>query len=289
MLRSGSCVTRWPTCSRATIATGESWLLALTAPCWIALTGCSSDTSPDGSGAAGGVGGAGGTVATGGAAGSTATGFGGAAGGGAAAGGGTGGTGGGAGNDTLLVGFDTTTHGNGCWIDDSTSIHDYTWKAFRVQASASGTLSYFKMRAPNAPTGCSNDSGCWAIYEDAGVGTAVGELKAYGCFSDYDWVPIGIGDHVFQVTDTVTDLSVTAGTYYSIVFFSMAADTNNYAAAGCTVPVYGYRGRAQAQCVGTLDGMIAAIDSSFPPPPDGASYDAPVASYFMWGVWSSGG
>jgi hypothetical protein len=28
--------------------------------------------------------------------------------------------------------------------------------------------------------------------------------------------------------------------------------------------------------------------SSFPPPPAGSVYDAPVASYFAWSIWSSG-
>ena len=189
--------------------------------------------------------------------------------------------------DVLIVGYDTATHGNGCWVDDSTSIHDYTWKAFRVQASASGTISYFKIRAPNTPTGCTNDSGCWAIYEDAGVSTDVGELKAYGCFSGYNWTTIGQGDHVFNFTNTVTNLNVTSGAYYSLVFYSWAADGANYRAANCSNPILGYRGRSGV-CTGTLSGMEAVSNyRSFPPPPSGVDYDYSVASYFMWGVWAA--
>ena len=184
------------------------------------------------------------------------------------------------------MGWDSNTYDNGCWSYPSTSLHDYTWKASRVQAAASGSISYFKLRVGDAPTGCSDDRGCWAIYAAGASSTEVGTLKAYGCFSGYDWTAGGSGTHTFPVTTTVTDLSVIAGSYYSLVFYSIAVDNVHYAAAGCASPIYQYRGRSQTACTGTLDGMNAlANHDSFPPPPAGAAYDYPVASYFAWGIF----
>ena len=189
---------------------------------------------------------------------------------------------------TKLLGWDSDTYANGCWAYPSTSVDNYSWKASRVRADSSGTISFFKVRANEFPAGCTNDNGCWAIYEDGGASTNVGTLKAYGCFSGYDWTSVGIGNHTFPVTNTVTDLSIVAGNFYSLVFYSTAIDNTHYANAGCSAAIYQYRGRSQTGCIGTLDGMTAAIYSSFPPPQAGSAYNVPVASYFAWSIWSSG-
>ena len=112
-----------------------------------------------------------------------------------------------------------------------------------------------------------NDSGCWAIYEGAGVSCDVGNLKAYGCFTGYDWTTMGVGEHTFQVTHTLTNLSVTAGNFYSIILYSLGTNHTNYVDANCSDGIYNYRGRSFQEGRGTLDGM-ESIDNfdTFPPP-----------------------
>lgn len=200
------------------------------------------------------------------------------------------------GADTILLGWDSTTSYNDAdcnWLDTSTTISEGAWKSSRFQAQSTGTVSYLKLRDPNTPTGCTNDSGCVAIYE-GGTSSSLGALKGYGCFSGYDWTTIGVGDHTFNFTTTVTDLTVTSGQYYWIVFYSWAAAQTAYTNAGCSQQILAYRGRDLQDCYdkGYIDvsstPSISASQTSVVAPPAYDDYDIPTQTYMMWGIWAEG-
>lgn len=189
--------------------------------------------------------------------------------------------------DTLLAGFDSALVTDDCWSLNAQTIEDYHWKLFRSRAHASGTISYFKWGNSYSPTGCTNDSGCWAIYE-AGTSSSVGALKAYNCFSGYDWTEIGIGNHTMPVATTVTDLNIVEGNYYWLVLWTNAIDTTYYMNAGCTSHPYTHRLRNVAGCnTANMDAMRAAVHPPDGFPPDPSQYNAPVMTTIAWGVWAS--
>lgn len=199
--------------------------------------------------------------------------------------------------DTLLLGWDPANPYSGnyttCWDPASGTIEGGDWKAERVQAKANGTISYFQMRCPITPTGCTNDAGCWAVYE-AGTSSSVGTLKAYTCFTGYNWTTIGLGQHQWDVVTTVTNLNITAGQYYWIVYYSTACDSVQYAGAGCSAFIPAYRGKNVTACIedGLLDDSAYPSHSvgdyySYPPPPANTSMTTGTATYQMWSVWAS--
>lgn len=194
--------------------------------------------------------------------------------------------------DTLLIGSDGTNYGTACWIDDSTTISNYSWKSSRYTAKASGTISYFRIRSPITPTGCTNDSGCWAIYE-GGTNSTLGVLKAYNCFSGYNWTTLGQGWHTFNVTTTVTDLNITQGAYYWLVYYSYGCDATYYANAGCSAFIPAYRGSAAQACIDLVEldsssgyASQSTSQSTVITPPAPASFNIPTQTYMMWGIWS---
>lgn len=134
------------------------------------------------------------------------------------------------------------------WADDSAcfivgkSLNH--WKLARYQAEATGTIGYLALHIPelndvggaNSTANCTDDTVCWAIYDSVGTGTDPpnpGSLKAYGCVEGYNWDTIGINDyHTFNVTDTVTNLTVTNSNYYFIAVYSYALHSTLYANGG---------------------------------------------------------
>lgn len=194
--------------------------------------------------------------------------------------------------DTLLIGWDCATEYNsGCWIDNATTINNGVWKANRLKAVASGTINHYQMRVPNTPTGCTNDSGCWAIYE-GGDSSNLGALKAYNCFSGYNWTTLGVGQHTFDVGVTVTDLTVTAGQWYWVVFWSFAWDGTHYATAGCNQQILSYRGANESPCIDNLDnstGWAGRYEqtTTVSSPPSPVTFNATIQTYTMRGIWAS--
>lgn len=173
-----------------------------------------------------------------------------------------------------------------CFVTDATSINNCHWKAFRAQALASGTMSYFKMRACNVPSGCTDDDGCWAIYAD---GTnAPGTLLAYTCFEGYNWTTDGVGDHTWNVENTPGSTTLTVGTYYWLVLWSYAVDGTEYSSAGCASQILGNRGQDDSECYGSMTDMQYAAQCTATSPPDGPDIENAIASYFAWGVHTTG-
>lgn len=195
--------------------------------------------------------------------------------------------------DTVLVGSDGSNYGTSCWLFPASTIDNYSWKASRFLAVNTGTISYFRVRVGSTPTGCTNDSGCWAIYE-GGTNSTPGALKAYSCFSGYNWTTIGVGWHTFNVTTTVTDLTVTSGQYYWLVFYSYGTDATYYANAGCSAYIPAYRGSSNGACIATagMDNSSGYASQgeivnnvSVPPAPE--AFNLPLQTYVMWGVWGT--
>jgi len=141
-----------------------------------------------------------------------------------------------------------------------------------MAATVSGTIAYFKVRVGAAPTGCTNDSGCWAIYEDTGGPANTtdaqdpvdgnytpGALKASGCFSGYNWTTDGIGDHSFDVTNTGTNLTITQGNFYTFVLWSYATDSTEYGTANCNDYIGKYRGKSGDGCADDVLGLTTVV------------------------------
>lgn len=197
-------------------------------------------------------------------------------------------------NDTILVGSDGSNWNDGnCWSFPAATIDNGAWKASRYQASHSGTISYFRARAGATPTGCTHDSGCWAIYE-AGTNSQPGALKAWNCFSSYNWTTTGVGWHTWPVTNTGTDLTVTQGSYYWIVLWSNGTDAVYYGNAGCQSQISAYRGTGNGTCPADIGLDMssgnpghAAIQTTATVPPAPADYGVGIQTYVMWGVWTN--
>ena len=196
--------------------------------------------------------------------------------------------------DVLLMGYDASLEGGWdvasdsvcSYNDQATSISAYKWKAMRVQAQSTATVDYFMLHVDTA-TDCDDDSGCWAIYEDAtcsggacgGAGNdgkfLPGARKGYGCWNGYNWSSAvtgdhdadGIGVHKFPATNTDTSLSVTSGNWYWIVIASHALNCSDgtgswpirYTRAGCSAPITTWRGR-------DWDGYTRTCNSIATPP-----------------------
>ena len=196
--------------------------------------------------------------------------------------------------DTLLVGYDVEDSTFDSCFALANTIDGGTWKANRYTSKASGTIGYFKLEVGETPTGCTNDAGCWAIYE-GGSDTVPGALKAYTCFTGYNWTTTGIGVHTWSVETTVTDLMVTSGQYYWIVFYSTGSDATQYAGAGCSAQIRSYRGDGDSTCTDegplfyippNVAGRAVAEYYDYPPPPANTSLSSGVATYIRWGVWT---
>jgi len=207
--------------------------------------------------------------------------------------------------DELLIGYDSATAYDGpecSFIDDATTISGGKWKMNRFQAHASGTLAYFQLRVPDAPTGCTDDDGCYAIYE-AGSLSVPGALKAYTCWTGRNWVTEGgVGVHNIDVETTITDLTITSGSAYWLVVWSQAMDSDYYSSAGCSSQILAYRGPNNSTCADlgglyTLEGTMGEVSArtaleevgytSVPPPPANTTYDVLTATYRMMGAWST--
>lgn len=195
--------------------------------------------------------------------------------------------------DTILVGSDGSNYDTACWVQAET-LESCRWKASRYLAKNTGTISYFQMRVASTPTGCTDDDGCWAIYE-GGTSTSLGALKAWTCFSGYNWTTTGAGLHNFAVENTETDLTVTKDQYYWLVFHSYAVDSTYYASAGCSAYIPAYRGNnSPEECMTTAGLDISTgwagrveIQCSYASPPAPSTFDSTVQTYVMWGVWAS--
>lgn len=199
---------------------------------------------------------------------------------------------------TILVGSDGSDYAQTnpqCWSFPAMTLENCNWKTSRYLAKNTGTISFFRVRVGSTPTGCTNDSGCWAIYE-GGTSNSVGALKAYRCFTGYNWTTIGVGWHDFPVQTTVTNLTVTQGQYYWLVFHSYAVDGAHYATAGCSAYIGAYRGTNNGNCaeVAGLDlnaNYAGRVEQqcTYSTPPAPNTYDVGVQTYVMWGVWGGSG
>ncbi len=194
--------------------------------------------------------------------------------------------------DTLLLGHDyygQPYNDTSCYYVGSNSINGAKWKGYRIQATSSGAISYFKVTVLNVPNGCSNDDVIWAVYEDNGTTTYPGNLKTYGYVEGYDWTRIGVGTHRFDVTHIATDQIITYGNYYWLVFYAHAIDRDNYTHAGCSSQIYNNRGRETYSCVSGVSSFRYSVTPEYPPPPAGRTFTASHNSYFDWSLWEDVG
>jgi hypothetical protein len=188
--------------------------------------------------------------------------------------------------DTLLVGYDSSQYRSGCFLWTSGNMPNYTWKAFRVRAVATGTASYFMMRTNSA--NCAGDELGWGIYDDnAG---SVGTLKAYGYYPNYDWTTIGAGIHKFNVTTVVTTASVVSGTNYWLVVKSKDISPQLSDCPGGEVSLQ--RGDGADDCHDDQMIMKGGSDTSYQiynPPPPPSYYVSNVFTFCAWSVWQRSG
>jgi hypothetical protein len=193
--------------------------------------------------------------------------------------------------DTMLLGHDyygPPYYEPYCYLV-SDSINSSNWKGYRLQASSSGTISYFKVTPFNVPNDCIDDDVIWALYEDNGTVDYAGNLKAYGYVEGYDWTIIGVGSHRFEITDIVTDPIIISGNYYWLVFYAHAIDRDNYSRAGCSSQIFNNRGRSTEVCVSGISSFRQSIAPEYPPAPAGSTFTTSHHSYFDWSVWDEEG
>ena len=190
--------------------------------------------------------------------------------------------------DTFLLGHDyygEPFNDTSCYYVGADSINSAKWKGYRIQAPASGTISYFKETTFNVPDDCINDDVIWAVYEDIGTTAYAGNLKAYGYVEGYDWTTIGVGAHRFDVTHIETNLIMVSGNYYWLFFYAHAIDRDNYTNAGCSSQIYNNRGRESDSCVSGVSSYRYSVTPEYPPPPPGTTFTLYHNSYFDWSLW----